>query len=374
MKLGPIDLLIFQSTSFCNLDCKYCYLPDRANNNKIDIEIIRTTLKRVAEENLIENQFSIVWHAGEPTVMPISFYREVNSFIKEYIPNNIKVNQHIQTNATLLNDEWCEFFIESGMKVGVSIDGTKHITDRNRVYRNSKGSFDIIIKKIELLKKHNIEFSVIAVVTDYSLDYADEIYDFFKQMGVKSLCFNMDEEDGINAKSTLNNELKEKYKSFFKTIFNRQLVSNDYMHIREIHGFNQAMLKVDVSDNSFYLGQMTQPLRILAIDTNGFFTTFSPELLGMKDDRYGDFNLGNVKTDTISSIIENEKFKKMFTEILSGIKKCKDECEYFSLCGGGAPSNKYYENGSFDTTETNFCLFSKKLLVDTFLTEIENKI
>ena len=64
----------------------------------------------------------------------------------------------------------------------------------------------------------------------------------------------------------------------------------------------------------------------------------------------------------------------MFTEILSGIKKCKDECEYFSLCGGGAPSNKYYENGSFDTTETNFCLFSKKLLVDTFLTEIENKI
>jgi uncharacterized protein len=260
------------------------------------------------------------------------------------------------------------------MKVGVSIDGPKHITDRNRVYRNGKGSFEIIIKNIELLKKRNIEFSVIAVITDYSLDYADEIYDFFKQLGVKSLCFNMDEEDGINAKSTLTNDLKEKYKSFFKIIFNRQLVSNDFMHIREIHGFNQAMLNVDLSNNSFYLGQMTQPLKILAIDTNGFFTTFSPELLGMKDDKYGDFNLGNVKTNSISSIVENEKFKKMFSEILSGIKKCKNECEYFSLCGGGAPSNKYYENNSFDTTETNFCLFSKKLLVDTFLGEIENKI
>ena len=154
--LGPIDLLIFQSTSFCNLDCKYCYLPDRDVKNKIDIEKIEITLKRIVEENLIKDSFSIVWHAGEPTVLSIDFYRSVFKLIQEIIPSNIKVYQHIQTNATLLNDEWCEFFIEVDMKVGVSIDGPQHINDRNRVLRNGKGSYEQIITGINYLKKHKL--------------------------------------------------------------------------------------------------------------------------------------------------------------------------------------------------------------------------
>ena len=201
--IGPIDLLIFQSTSFCNLECKYCYLPDRNLKNKISLDKIETTLKKIVQEELIKDQFSIVWHAGEPTVLPIEFYQDVNKLVEAIIPKSIKVNQHIQTNATLLTDEWCKFFIETGMKVGVSLDGPQHINDRNRVLRNGKGTYDQIINGIVLLKKHKIEFSVIAVLTDYSLDFPDEIYRFFRELGVKSLCFNMDEEDGVNTKSTL---------------------------------------------------------------------------------------------------------------------------------------------------------------------------
>ena len=120
--LGPLDLLIFQSTSFCNLDCKYCYLPNRALNSKIDIEIIERTLNNVIESGIIKDSFSIVWHAGEPMVIGVDFYRKVNDLIKKIIPKNITVNQHIQTNATLINDEWCDFFNESNMRVGISVD------------------------------------------------------------------------------------------------------------------------------------------------------------------------------------------------------------------------------------------------------------
>src|ERR1035438_3215138 len=101
LKLGPIDLLIFQATSFCNLDCKYCYLPDRDIKNKIDIEKVQITLEKIVEEKLIDKEFSIVWHAGEPTVLEINFYKQVYELIKKIIPSDIKVNQHIQTNATL---------------------------------------------------------------------------------------------------------------------------------------------------------------------------------------------------------------------------------------------------------------------------------
>lgn len=373
--LGPIDLLIFQSTSFCNLDCKYCYLPDRDVKNKIDIEKIEITLKRIVEENLIKDSFSIVWHAGEPTVLSIDFYRNVFKLIQEIIPSNIKVFQHIQTNATLLNDEWCEFFLEVDMKVGVSLDGPKHINDRNRVLRNGKGTYEQIITGINYLKKHKIDFSVIAVLTDYSLDFPDEIYYYFKELGgVRSLCFNMDEEDGVNTKSTLNENTEVKLKLFWKRMYQLQLVKENYMHLREIHGFNEALLKGNFTNNPFYLGQMTQPFKILTIDTYGNFSTFSPELVGMKDEKITDFNFGNIKNDTFSSVLTNEKFINVFNEILEGVKKCNNECNYFSFCGGGAPSNKLYENGSFNTTETKFCKYSKKILVDAFLEEIEKNL
>lgn len=373
IKLGPVDLLIFQSTSFCNLDCKYCYLPDRDSKKKIDIEIIKIALENIVSDSLVEKEFSIVWHAGEPTVMPIDFYEKVNLLIDEIIPKDIKVNQHIQTNATLLNQDWIDFFIQSGMKVGVSIDGPKHITDKNRLNRKGNGSFDKIMEGINLLKQNNIQFSVIAVLTSYSLDFADEIYDFFKHMGVRSLCFNMDEADGVNIKSTLDETTAEKYKMFWNKIFRMQLNKENYIHIREIHGFNEALLNVNIN-SSFHLGQMTQPLKIIAIDTEGYFTTFSPELLGMKDERFGNFNFGNVRTEKFSSILQNEKFENVFNEIILGIKSCREECQYFSLCGGGAPSNKLYENGTFNSTTTNFCLYSKKLLVDSFLGEIEHEL
>ena len=213
------------------------------------------------------------------------------------------------------------------------------------------------------------------MLTDYSLDFPDEIYYYFKELGgVRSLCFNMDEEDGVNTKSTLNENTEVKLKLFWKRMYQLQLVKGNYMHLREIHGFNEALLKGNFTNNPFYLGQMTQPFKILTIDTYGNFSTFSPELVGMKDEKLTDFNFGNIKNDTFSSVLTNEKFINVFNEILEGVKKCNNECNYFSFCGGGAPSNKLYENGSFNTTETKFCKYSKKILVDAFLEEIEKNL
>lgn len=369
--LGPIDLLIFQSTSFCNLDCKYCYLPDRHLKHKIKSETIGLALKKIVEEKLISDEFSIVWHAGEPTVLPVEFYREVLELIKQIIPANVKVNQHIQTNGTLLNDEWCAFFKESEMKVGVSLDGPKHITDRNRVQRNGKGAFDQIMRGIELLRKYEIEFSVIAVLSAYSLDYPEEIYSFFKEINVQSLCFNMEEEEGIHTQSSLNETTEEKLKAFWQKIFRLQLNKENYIHIREVQGFIETFIKGNFKSNPLHIGQMTHPLRILSIDTEGNFSTFSPELLGMKDEQFGNFCFGNIHRDKFSSIVKNDLFQQISLQIESGIKKCRDSCSYFNFCDGGAPSNKLYENGSFDSTETKYCRHSKKILVDCFLEEIE---
>jgi len=370
--VGPIELLIVQGSSFCNIDCKYCYLPDRGSKKKISVETVQTAVRKIFDEKLVKKEFSIVWHAGEPTAMNIEFYQEITNFLIEFVPEGYKVNQHIQTNATLINQEWCDFFKRSNMIVGVSIDGPQFIHDANRVTRSGKGTFDKTMQGINLLKANNIEFSAIAVITALSLDYPREIYNFFKELGPRSLGFNIDEEDGANLKSTIQEEQEQKLANFWATLYDLQLQKDNYVHIREIFGFNEMLLKSDFESDRIPIGQMVAPLKIITVDTEGNFSTFSPELIGMKDESYDNFNLGNVHTDSFRGILQSEKFNTMFEEIMTGIKLCSETCDYFKMCGGGAPSNKLYENKSFATTETKYCKYSRKIIIDSILNKMED--
>jgi uncharacterized protein len=369
--IGPLELLIIQGSPFCNIDCKYCYLPDRQSKKKISLETVEVAIKKAFEENLVKNEFSIVWHAGEPMALDIEFYLKVTETLDKIVPDGFKVNQHIQTNATLINQDWCDFFKKSKMIVGVSIDGPEFIHDAKRVTRSGKGTFQKTMDGINLLKKNGIEFSAIAVVTDTSLDYPNEIYEFFKKLGVRSVGFNIDEEDGINLVSSIQNEQEEKLRYFWKIIYGLQLKKDNYLHIREIFGFNQMFLYINLEEQRVHLGQMTTPLKIITLDTDGNFTTFSPELIGMKDERFQDFTLGNVHTDSYRSVLNTDKFKLMFSEIMTGIKLCSESCDYFKLCGGGAPSNKLYENKSFASTETKYCKYSRKIIIDSIIDEMD---
>jgi uncharacterized protein len=372
ISVGPIELLIIQGSSFCNIDCKYCYLPDRANKKKISLATVETAIRKVFDEKLVKEEFSIVWHAGEPTALDIEFYEKVTELLEAIVPDGCKVNQHIQTNATLINQAWCDFFKRSKMIVGVSIDGPQFIHDANRVTRSGKGTFDKTMQGINFLKTNNIEFSVIAVVTANSLDYPNEIYNFFKELGPTSLGLNIDEEDGANLRSTIQAEQEQKLRNFWSTMYDLQLQKDNYLHIREIFNFNEMLLKSDFEGQHVYFGQMVSPLKIITLDTDGNFSTFSPELIGMKDESYVNFNLGNVHTDSYRGMLESEKFTRMFSEIMTGIRLCSETCEYFKMCGGGSPSNKLYENKSFATTETKYCRYTRKIIIDSILEKMED--
>jgi uncharacterized protein len=97
------------------------------------------------------------------------------------------------------------------------------------------------------------------------------------------------------------------------------------------------------------------PLEILSVDHAGNFSTFSPELIGQDCPEYGDFVFGNVLDDPIAAMFSNPAFRRTYAQILAGVERCRRECEFFELCGGGAPANKLYENASFDSTQTAYC-------------------
>ena len=128
------------------------------------------------------------------------------------------------------------------------------------------------------------------------------------------------------------------------------------------------------SGDDFPPTQENSPCAILSVDCEGNFTTYSPELLGLKSSHYGDFAIGNLNTDTLASALNGDKFRNMSNDIARGLSKCRATCEYYSLCGGGAPVNKYFENGTFDSTETMFCRLNRKVLIDVIVEKLQRPL
>jgi uncharacterized protein len=117
-----------------------------------------------------------------------------------------------------------------------------------------------------------------------------------------------------------------------------------------------------------------EPFAILSVASNGDIGTFSPELLGMTHPIFGHFSLGNVLSWTHNGILNTETWPRLVADISDGTTLCRSGCEYFSVCGGGAPINKLYEKQSFITMETNHCRLTVKAIADVVLSTMEREI
>lgn len=374
---AKIGLLILQPTPFCNINCSYCYLPNRNVKERMSPETFNRILERLVESNFVGDKISFVWHAGEPLALPNGYYSELFDRIEQFPSLAGKVTHSIQTNGMLINDDWCRFFQQHDVSVGVSIDGPDFIHDAYRKDRRGQGTLARVLKGVEYLKRHSVRFHVIAVLTSNSLNYAEEIFKFFLDLGVTNLGFNIEEKEGVNNSTSLETQdMDERVKEFFQSTYELQKQCGNRLKIREFdHAFRTiALADLENPENLGGLNDQATPIKILSIDHAGFFSTFSPELLGMNEPQYGNFIFGNVHEDTFDSMWAKPNFIETLVEINKGVEKCKAGCEYFAFCGGGAPSNKLYENGTFDSAETMYCKYTVKYPLDIALHELETQL
>lgn len=375
--MGPIELLVFQGTPFCNIDCKYCYLPNRLDKSRITLEVIEKTMDRILEASLLSESLTVLWHAGEPLVLPIAFYEDAFRLIRSKIPKNVKVTQNIQTNLTLLNQEWCDFFIRHDVDLGISLDGPKFLHDQSRVQRNGKGTYDQVLQGIELLKKNNIPIRVICVVSKNSAMFPEEIYDFFHSIGVSWLGFNIDEIESANKVSSYSDsyDCEEIMYNFYSKILERHKEKGKPFAIREINEQYNRIKYAPISDEDEVGSNLLKPFAIVTVSTKGDFTTFCPEMLNINEsERYGSLILGNVFNHSFSEVMKGEKFTRIYDDIKAGIDLCKRTCEYFGACRGGAPSNKLSERGSFAISDTIYCKYTIKMPLEIVITDVLESI
>jgi uncharacterized protein len=188
----PFHVMTKPIGPLCNLDCKYCFYLEKeklypesagAGFRMSDAVLERYISGYIASQPPSLTEISFAWQGGEPTLMGVEFFRRVVELQKQYCPYGKTISNALQTNGTLLDDEWCRFLYQHNFLVGLSIDGPRELHDFYRVDKGGKPTFDKVMRGLELLKKHRVEFNTLTVVNRRNSRQPLEVYRFLKSVG-----------------------------------------------------------------------------------------------------------------------------------------------------------------------------------------------
>lgn len=314
-----------------------------------------------------------LWHAGEPLAAGLPFYRDAFAVIADTAPDAAVVRHTLQTNATLVTPRWCEVFREHEVGVGISIDGPRELHDTSRKTWGGSGTHDRTMRGYRCLRACGIETGAICVLTRESLRHADAIYDFFRTEGFTSIAFNVDETVGARLCSSLRSatleDIREAYCVFMRQLWRRwradggDLIIRDFAHVLScIHDVHQGF---DVEEPL-----ETVPFGILTVTKDGTIGSFAPELMAVGATACSSLAIGNVLYDSPKAVKRRKAFIDLAGDVASGQKACREECEYYKLCGGGFQAQRYAEHGSLRATATLTCQLQRQALADTVLGEL----
>ena len=193
----PLYVMCKPAGSACNLACEYCYYLEKSKMfrpaegrapSMVMTDDMLEDFTRLYLQSQTQPRALFTWHGGEALMRPLSFYRRALELQRKYGAGMV-IDNCIQTNGTMLTDEWCRFFRDNGWLVGVSVDGPREFHDEYRRNRVGQPSFRKVMQGIELLKKHGVDWNGMAVVNDYNADHPREFYQFFKDIECRYIQF-----------------------------------------------------------------------------------------------------------------------------------------------------------------------------------------
>ncbi len=363
-------MVVLQPTTWCNLDCAYCYLPDRDVNKSMTPDTV-TAIARYVFARPVADPLDVVWQSGEPLAVGTAFYERAIGIIDAAKPRGHDIVHWIQTNGTLIDDAWCDLFLRHRVQVGVSIDGSRALHDAQRSDRNGAGSFDRTMAGVAKLRARAVPFSVTTVLTARVMEHVEPVWQFYLEQGIRNVVLLTEEPSGLHGSSLLGPDpraVTQRYRSFLRKLVALRAATPE-IRVRELDQACQY-----IRDGGMPICSMeSEPFAILSFDCEGNVGTFSPELLGSHHASRGDFVFDNVHTPNPGGAESATAFQAVCDEVRAGVERCAASCEYFEVCGGGMPVNKLRENASFDSAETMTCRLRIKDTFDIVLEALENQ-
>ena len=362
-----MHIMLKPASGLCNLRCKYCFYADETQKREIaDYGMMSyATLSSIIIKTLAETskQATIAFQGGEPMLAGIDFFKRVIQLVEQNNINHCKVGYALQTNGTLLNDEWCQFFAKNNFLIGVSLDGTREIHDRNRIDHQGKGTYNKVMQGIQLLKKHKVEFNILTVLTSEVCRHFNQIYkfydkqEFFFQQYIP--CLDPLGEERGQYPWSLTPRLFEQY---LKTSFDcwyRDAMSG---HKKYHRYFDNLLIMLNRQPpEACGMGGNCGIQYVVEADGSVYPCDFY-----MLDDK----KLGNLNFDDFSSLDQKRTELQFIEQSEVTAKECF-ECKWWALCRGGCRRDRdFFQDGLqknyYCTAYKNFFEYSFDRLVQVY--------
>ena len=346
----PLYVMLKPAGAHCNLACKYCYyleknnLYQNSNHHLMSDEMLEQFTREYIEAQTMP-QVLFTWHGGEPLMRSIDFYKKALALQKKYAHGK-QIDNVIQTNGTLLTDEWCEFFAQNHWLVGISIDGPQEYHDHYRVTPAGKPSWEKVMQGIQLLKKHRVEWNAMAVVNAYNAEHPLEFYHFFRDNGCQYLQFTpiverlTEHEDGRTLASLADDReipladasvTPQQWGNFLCTIFDdwvRHDVGKTFVEIFDCTLANWMGVLPGICAYSKECGHAG------VMEHNG-------DVYSCDHFVFPEYKLGNIREQSLIDMLYGEK-QQAFSRLkhTSLPRQCK-ECDMEFACHGECPKNRF---------------------------------
>lgn len=363
--MPPISVLIKPASGICNMKCDYCFYCDEAKKRitKSYGFMTERTLRNVIRKTMLhaDGMISYVFQGGEPTLRGLEFFEKVIEYQKQYNKNRVYVNNAIQTNGYALNEEWAKFFKENHFLVGFSLDGTKENHDLYRHNTEGEGTYDRILKSINLMDAYGVDYNILTVVTKDTAEHISEIYKEYQTRGWNYqqyiACLDpLGEERGKNPYALT----PVQYGSFLIELF--QLWYEDWKrkkqpYIRQFDNYIGILMgyQPESCDQRGSCGVQT------VVEADG---SVYPCDFYMLDEYY----LGNLNEHRIEDI---ERMRKEigFIERSEKVSEECRKCQYYRICRGGCQRNR--ERNSYSGEYENYFCSGYKMFFDACLEQLK---
>ena len=343
-----IHVLAKPSGATCNLACSYCFFLDKDllyPNSKFRMteETLEAYIKQSIETHR-SNQVTVAWQGGEPTLMGVDFYRKAIEYQEKYRRPGMTFENTMQTNGTLLDDEWCQFFKENNFLIGLSLDGPRHLHDVHRVDKGGAPTYDKVMRGLRLLQKHGVEYNILVTVNRVTGDYPVEIYRFLRdEVGTSWIQFipviERMNPDGFNL-TQVGDQVSprsvqpEQFGRFLIRVFD-EWVHNDVgqMYVQTFEAAARNWLNMPTSGMCVFEKTCGYGL---ALEHNG-------DLYACDHFVEPDYLLGNIKEEHMLQMVGSDEQHKFGQDKYDSLPKYCLECPVLFACNGECPKNRFTE-------------------------------
>ena len=360
----PLYVMLKPAGAHCNLACKYCYYLEKnklyptAQRHLMSDEMLEQFTREYIEAQTM-NQVLFTWHGGEPLLRSIDFYRKALSLQQKYAGGR-RIDNVIQTNGTLLTDEWCEFFAQNHWLVGISIDGPQPYHDHYRLTAAGKLSWKKVMQGIKLLKKHGVEWNAMAVVNAYNANHPLEFYRFFKENGCQFLQFTpiverlTRHEDGRTLASLADKDeiplseasvAPEQWGYFLCAIFDewvRKDVGKIFVEIFDCTLANWMGISPGICAYSKECGHAG------VMEHNG-------DVYSCDHFVFPEYKLGNIRDHSLIDMLYGEQQQEFSRLKHSSLPRQCKECDMEFACHGECPKNRFMKDKYGDSGLNYLC-------------------